>query len=140
MKEIKVNIKSASGRKNRIAERTMLFDESIATVRELIVFAVQTCVDEYNQRRESSGLLEVFSPERIGDQAQFGKVSFGVNYGGKPAEFQRAANHALEAFEDGIVVIFADDKQLTSLDEAVSLNQIESLTFIKLTMLAGRMW
>lgn len=140
MKEIKVNIKSASGRKNRIAERTMLFDESIATVRELIISAVHTCVDEYNLRCESSKLLEVLSPEMIEDRAQLGKVSFGVNYGGKQAEYQRAAAQALEAFEDGIVVIFAGDKQLTSLDEAVSLNQVESLTFIKLTMLAGRMW
>lgn len=140
MKEIKVNIKSASGKKNRIIERAMLFDESVSTVRELILSAVQTCVDEYSQRLESSELLEVLSPERIGDQAQLGKVSFGVNYGGKPAELQRAAEHALEAFEDGTVVIFAGDRQLTALEEKVDMSQVESLTFVKLTMLAGRMW
>lgn len=140
MKEIKVNIKSASGKKSRIAERTMFFDESVSTVRELILSAVQTCVYEYSQRLESSELLEVLSPERIGDQAQLGKVSFGVNYGGKPAELQRAAEHALEAFEDGTVVIFAGDRQLTNLEEKVNMSQVESLTFVKLTMLAGRMW
>ena len=47
---------------------------------------------------------------------------------------------ALEAFSDGIVVIFADDRRLQRLDESIDITDIHNLTFIKLTMLAGRMW
>ena len=140
MKEIKINIKKVSGKKSKIAARTMLIDENIKTVEELINSAVKICIDEYNQRRESSDFLEVLTPDVIEDKAKLGKVSFNVNYGEKSPELQTALNNAKEAFEDGIVVIFADEKKLESLDEAVDINDIDSLTFIKLTMLAGRIW
>ena len=140
MKEIKINIKSVSGKKSRITTRTMLFDENINVVEELIKAAVATTVNEYNERRESSDLITVLTPGLIEDKAQTGKVSFGVNYGEKSPDLETAVNNALEAFADGIVVIFADDKKLDSLDEAIDINEIKSLTFVKLTMLAGRMW
>ena len=140
MKEIKINIKSVSGKKSRITTRTMLFDENINVVEELIKAAVATTVNEYNERRESSDLITVLTPGLIEDKAQTGKVSFGVNYGEKSSDLETAVNNALEAFADGIVVIFADDKKLDSLDEAIDINEIKSLTFVKLTMLAGRMW
>lgn len=140
MKEIKINIKTVSGKKSGIAARTMLFDENIKTVRELIISTVQICVDEYDKRRESSEFLKILTPDVIENKAQSGKVSFNVNYGEKSPELQTAVNNAIEAFEDGIVVIFADEKKLESLDEAVDIIAVESLTFIKLTMLSGRMW
>ncbi len=140
MKEIKINIKSVSGKKSRITTRTMLFDENINVVEELIKAAVAATVNEYNERRESSDLITVLTPGLIEDKAQTGKVSFGVNYGEKSPDLETAVNNALEAFADGIVVIFADDKKLDSLDEAIDINEIKSLTFVKLTMLAGRMW
>ena len=140
MKEIKINIKSVSGKKSRITTRTMLFDENINVVEELIKAAVATTVNEYNERRESSDLITVLTPGLIEDKAQTGKVSFGVNYGEKSPDLETAVNNALEAFADGIVVIFADDKKLDSLDEAIDINEIKSLTFVKLTMLAGRIW
>ena len=140
MKEIKINIKSVSGKKSRITTRTMLFDENINVVEELIKAAVATTVNEYNQRRESSDLITVLTPGSIEDKAQTGKVSFGVNYGEKSPDLETAVNNALEAFADGIAVIFADDKKLDSLDEAIDINDIKSLTFVKLTMLAGRIW
>jgi len=140
MKEIKINIKSVSGKKSRITTRTMLFDENITVVEELIKAAVKTTVNEYNERRESSDLITVLTPGLIEDKAQTGKVSFGVNYGEKSPDLETAVNNALEAFADGIVVIFADDKKLDSLDEAIDINDIKSLTFVKLTMLAGRIW
>ena len=140
MKEIKINIKSVSGKKSRITTRTMLFDENINVVEELIKAAVAATVNEYNERRESSDLITVLTPGLIEDKAQTGKVSFGVNYGEKSPDLETAVNNALEAFADGIAVIFADDKKLDSLDEAIDINEIKSLTFVKLTMLAGRMW
>ena len=140
MKEIKINIKSVSGKKSRITTRTMLFDENINVVEELIKAAVAATVNEYNERRESSDLITVLTPGLIEDKAQTGKVSFGVNYGEKSPDLETAVNNALEAFADGIAVIFADDKKLDSLDEAIDINEIKSLTFVKLTMLAGRIW
>ena len=135
-----VNIKSAAGKKNRVTTVKIPFDENISTAEELIEGAVSYCVDEYNARRESSELLKILSPEAIGDMASVGKVSFGINYGTKDADKEKAIADAKEAFADGIVVIFADKSKLESLETSVNLSTTGELTFIKLVMLAGRMW
>lgn len=139
MVEMNVNIKSAAGKKNRVTTVKIPFDEKISTVKELIDAAVSYCVDEYNSRRESSELLKILSPEAIGDMASTGKVSFGVNYGTKDADKQKAIADAEEAFADGIVVIFADNTKLEA-ETLINLSTITELTFVKLVMLAGRMW
>ena len=120
MKEIKINIKSVSGKKSKIDATIMCFDEKISTVGELIKAAVEICVEEYNKRRESSELTAVLAPDIIENKAQLGKVSFGVNYGDSSPSLQSAVKNALEAFEDGIVVIFADETKLESLDEKIN--------------------
>ena len=78
--------------------------------------------------------------KEIEDRAAQGKISFGVNYGNKDADVSKATADALEAFSDGIVVIFADDRRLQRPEESIDITDIHNLTFIKLTMLAGRMW
>ena len=49
-------------------------------------------------------------------------------------------NHAIQSFEDGIYRIFLDDRALEQLEEKILLTEGSSLTFVRLTMLAGRMW
>ena len=56
------------------------------------------------------------------------------------ADTEKAVRNALQSFEDGIFRIFADGKELESLQEPVSLQEGSELTFVRLTMLAGRMW
>ena len=85
-------------------------------------------------------MIKVLTPALIEDKPSSGKIAFGVNYGEKNADFSIALSHALEAFEDGIVVIFADDRKLENLHDELDLKTVKSLTFIKLSMLAGRMW
>ncbi len=140
MLQISVNVKSAATKKNKIQTVTVPYDEGISDVKGLLEATVAWCVNDYNQRRQNSDLLTALSPEQIEDKASQGKVSFGVNYGEKDAELSKATAEALEAFSDGVVVVFADDRRLQSLDEAIDLTEIHSLTFVRLTMLAGRMW
>lgn len=140
MVETAVNVKSVSNRKNKITTLKIQYSDNVTNVKSLIAETVSYCVADYNSRRESSDLISVLTPTLIDDKAESGKISFGVNYGEKNAELSKAASYALEAFEDGIVVIFADDRKLENLNDKLDLNKIKSLTFIKLTMLAGRMW
>ena len=140
MREISVNIKSAATKRNKIKTVTVPYDEGITDVKGLIEATVAHCVREYNHRRENSELLTALTSEQIEDKAEQGKISFGVNYGSKDADLSKATADALEAFSDGIVVIFADDRRLQRLDESIDITDIYNLTFIKLTMLAGRMW
>ena len=140
MPVINVNVKSAATKRNKIKTVAIPYDERITDVRGLMEATVAHCVREYNQRRENSELLTVLTSEQIEDKAAEGKISFGVNYGNRDADVSKATADALEAFSDGIVVIFADGRRLQSLDEPLEIKNINELTFIKLTMLAGRMW
>ena len=53
---------------------------------------------------------------------------------------QQAVENALQSFEDGIYRIFLNDRPLERLDEGIRIMDEDSLTFVRLTMLAGRMW
>lgn len=138
--ELNVNVKSVSGKKNRITSIPVSYSRDEMTVRELIEETVQFCVSDYNKRKENGELLRALLPQEIDDKAAQGKISFGMVYGEKDADLKKATNDAVEAFADGVVAIFADERRLESLDEQLKLTEIQSLTFIKLAMLAGRMW
>ncbi|KUO70710.1 MAG: hypothetical protein APF81_26025 [Desulfosporosinus sp. BRH_c37] len=56
------------------------------------------------------------------------------------ANVTKAIATALLAFQDGIYRVFIGDNEVAELDEKLSLKEGEVLTFIRFTMLAGRMW
>lgn len=138
--ELNVNVKSVSGKKNKITTIPVTYSRDEMTVRELIEETVRYCVNDYNNRKENGELLRALLPQEIEDKAAQGKISFGMVYGEKDADLKKATDDAIEAFADGVVAIFADEKRLENPDEELKLNEIQSLTFIKLVMLAGRMW
>ena len=138
--EMKVNVKSVSGKRNRITTVSVHYSREILSVRELIEETVIYCVNEYNSRMENTELMSALLPAEIADKAAQGKISFGTIYGENHPDLQKAQADALEAFSDGAVAVFADDRRLEDEEEILDLTQITSLTFIKLVMLAGRMW
>lgn len=138
--ELNVNVKSVSGKKNEITSIPVSYSREEMTVRELIEETVQHCVKDYNKRKENGELLRALLPDEIEDKAAGGKISFGVIYGEKYADPKKASDDAVQAFSDGAAAVFADERRLERLDEKLKLTDIKSLTFIKLVMLAGRMW
>lgn len=138
--EMKVNVKSVSGKRNRITTVSVHYSREVLSVRELIEETVIYCVNEYNSRMENTELMSALLPAEIADKAAQGKISFGTIYGENHPDLQKAQADALEAFSDGVVAVFADDRRLEDEEEILDLTQITSLTFIKLVMLAGRIW
>lgn len=138
---IKVNLKQIGQRKQKIAPLDFKYHPVPETVRELIIQTVTSCVASFNERvRMGEYNARPLSQNQITDMAQIGKIAFGINYGGKEQSLQKAVENALQSFEDGIYRIFLNDNELENLDDAICLKENDSLTFIKLTMLAGRMW
>lgn len=139
--KIKISQKSISGRKNSIRQVSYEYPVRPNTVRELLTETVKLVVADYNRRREAgTDILQVFSKKELEDQAASGKAGFGVNYGNSHAEETAAVKNALQCFEDGIVAVFADGVRLERLEDAVELKDGSEVTFVRLTMLAGRMW
>lgn len=141
--EIKVNIKSMGKRKQSV-EPVMydlpLGEKGAFTVRQLVTELTRAGVEDYNRRLEEPEILKCLTKENIEDQAKGGKVSFGVIYGEKAADFQKAADNAIQCFEDGIYRIFLDDRPLERLDEEIGEAGKGTFTFVRLTMLSGRLW
>ncbi|HBH94645.1 MAG TPA: hypothetical protein DDX91_02775 [Ruminococcaceae bacterium] len=139
--KVKVNLKQIGQRKQRVAPVDFEYSVLPKTVRELIALTAEICVNAYNERvRRGEEGAEPLNSQQITDMAEVGKIAFGINYGGREQDLDKARENALQSFEDGLYRIFIGENELEGLDTPVALNEGDSLTFIKLTMLAGRMW
>ena len=135
-----VNMKKLGSRRNSITQIPYELKTSPDTVQDLITQMVSICVKDYNNRMESKELLNNLSQADMENQATAGKISFGVNYGENKADEEAATANALQCFEDGIYRIFCGTEQLQKLEDKITLKEGCELTFVRLTMLSGRMW
>lgn len=138
--ELKISCKSVSKRRNTIKSIIYQYENPIHTVKDLLEETVRINVAEYGKRQESSEVLKVLSNDDIEDMAVAGKVGFGVNYGNKKPDVDKAIQNALECFQDGLVVVFIEGNQFTNQDDPLSLKDGDEITFVRMTMLSGRMW
>lgn len=137
---VKVNVKQLGKRRDKISGQDFYIRNVPGNVRELICEVVHTCVESYNERFDNAENVAVLPKEKIEDLSELGKIAFGINYGGKRADVKVAVETAIQAYEDGIFRIFLGDVELTDLAENIVIYEGDSLTFIRLTMLSGRMW
>ena len=148
MMELNVQIKQAGKRKNKIITEKLLLKEVPRTIEELLVFTVKAKYWEYRKRKEISEDFEnedlkkqvLYFQDKIDQQAAEGKIDFGIikSYS-KISEYQ-ALETALQAFEDGIVAVFIDGIRYEKLSDKLELTGEETVTFVKLIMLTGRLW
>lgn len=141
--EIRVNVKQLGKRKASVVPVSYdlpLGADGFFTVRELITELVKSGIALYHEKLEQSELLKCLTKEEIDDKAQSGKIAFGAVYSEKRADTAHAVENAIQCFEDGIYRIFLNDRTLEDLEEQLSVTQSDTFTFVRLTMLAGRLW
>lgn len=140
MVNVRINVKGITKKKPQIEMQVISLEDSIVNVEQLLEAVVRHSAREYNMRKNQGDILTVLSPEQIEDKAETGKIGFGVNYGDKKVNILKAVENALQCFTDGLVVVFVDGVKKTDLKDVVTLKEGTELTFVKLTMLTGRMW
>ena len=154
--KIRVNVKRIGKRRQSVEESFYEISGKPETVRGLILAVVGAEVDSYNQRYEEAhsqanlgtdregqkepGILGWLTKKEMEDQAQSGRIGLRVNYGEKKADLEEAGENAIQSFEDGIYRIFMDERPLEELDERIEVTEHTVFTFVRLVMLAGRMW
>ena len=138
--QIFIRIKAAGKKKDVLQLTPYEINDSISTLRELLKDIVITEVNKYNNKSNDTVLTAFISQEQIDDLSLTGKVSFGDVFNDKKAEKNAAINNAIQCFEDGIVRVFMDERELTELDAPLTIKENEVFTFIRLAFLAGRMW
>ena len=134
---IYVRMKKAGRQKGRgIQAVPLILEEKPKTVRGLVTYLTRLGVKEYNGRKDEGQVLSFLTKEEIEDQAERGKISFGLR-GGKDASEEDAVENAIQCFEDGIYRVFAGEEELTGLEDAVPWKEDLVFTLIRLTMLSG---
>jgi hypothetical protein len=105
-------------------------------LRALIARIVAEEVAAFNERQEAREFARALSLEQISRAAAKGKVDMG----GRPAtraDGEQSIRVALQAFEDGMYLVFVDGEQIASLDAPVVVHEQSRLRFVRLVMLAG---
>ena len=136
--EILVNMKQLGARRDKIKAVPFVLAGEPATVRELITAAVQTCTEAFLQRGAAGE--QPLTEEQMRQMEEIGKIAFGVHWGNEEIDPEKAKADALQAYEDGLVRIFIGEEQLGAPDDSISLHEHDTVTFLRLTFLAGRMW
>ena len=137
---ITVTVKQLGKKRSKIDGEKFPLENKPDTVEGLIREAVRTCVSAYNERVRKGDGAEPLSAEDIENMSEVGKIAFGINYGEKEADEQSAVQTALQAYKDGLFRIFIGDNEAGELSSGVDISEGERVTFIKLTMLTGRLW
>lgn len=133
-----INMKQLGKRKNMVDKVEFSYEKAPESLRELIGETVKLCVADYIDRMDRGEA--VLSEKKIEDMSQIGKIAFGIVYGEKKPDVQKAIETAVQGFGDGLFRVFLGDRELENLDEKVEFAEGNEITFIRLTMLAGRMW
>lgn len=108
-----------------------------ATLRELIACMVNQGVEGYNERLRSGAQNKALSEAEIQDMSQVGKIAFGIPFGEREANPQKAVDAALLAFADGIYRFYINELEITELDTPVHLCEDDTIAIIRLVMLTG---
>lgn len=142
MKKMKiyVNIKQIGKRKNKIDKKEYEIKGKIETVKDLLREFVTINVKEFNEGLTENDVVPYLTDEKINDLSDAGKISFGVDYNGKEQDLEKAIESALQSYEDEIYRVFVNDEELGKINDKLDLQENDELTFVRLTMLAGRMW
>lgn len=106
------------------------------TLRDLLARLVRVEVDSYNARGEDRRLDRVLTNADLEQGHHTGK--FAPEGRDTPrADLEPAIAAALEAFEDGLYLVFIDEQEQRDLDRPVRLQPDSRVLFVRLTFLAG---
>lgn len=136
---ISVNVKKL-GKKIASVEPTPFEIEGIPmTAEELVTACVRSCVTAYNSRIDNRE-PRCISDEQFAAMEAAGKMAFGLPFSDKKANVNEAVLTALQAFDDGLFHVFVGETELESREQEIKIGENSEVTFIRLTMLAGRIW
>lgn len=129
----------------------LLQEKSIALVIENPVISTRTLIElvvDYQVQLFNSSSFEFDEEDKIHLPKEnylpiltdTGKVGFGALYNHNKVDLAVAQENAILAFEDGMYAVFYGDDELENLSQEINLEENKTLTFIRLTFLAGSYW
>lgn len=134
--KVYVNVKQIGKKKQFIEKKEYEISSQIVKVEDLIREFVKICVSDFN----SGEVLPYLSADEIKANSQVGKIGFGDRENKNLQDEDKAIANALQSYEDGIFKIFLNEEEMGELHDGLHIKEGDQITFIRLVMLAGRMW
>ena len=142
---ISISVRQLGKKHPILQEKSISLDTSapVVTVRTFIELIVKHQVGLFHSASfewEDQDTIHLPKENYLPILTDTGKVGFGAVYNHNKVDIPKAQENAIVAFEDGLYALFQGDDQLESLTEEIDLSQNKSITFIRLTFLAGSYW
>lgn len=137
---IRVNVKQLGKRIYSVEPVDFPLDCRPETAGELICAAVRTSVKQYNERIKRTEMGKPLDKETESAFEKAGKIAFGLPFSDKKADADIAQQTALSAYRDGLFRMFIGDEEIEDENTKIELSEQSEVMFIRLAMLAGRMW
>ena len=142
---IYINLKQLGKKGRRIKPVPFEYGKCPETAEELIEETVRIMLKAFKEKRQNStedNIPNALSEEAIKSMAEIGKIAFGYIYNEKEQDEAKAIETAKLAYVDGLVRIFVngEDVEYSEGGTPIALSEGDEVTFVRLAMLAGRMW
>ena len=134
-----VKVKSLSKRKPVISGVPFEISEEITSANSLIEYIVRQNVKGYNSQPTEIRILPYLTSGEIANGMSTGKIGFGERKNENNQNPDKAVKNALLCFGDGVFRLFVNDIEY-GLGDVLTIKDGDEVTFIRLTMLAGRLW
>ena len=138
--QIYVALKHMGNVTKKVKEYPLVLSHIPHTLRELIEESVKSCINAYKNRANNAKNPAPLTDEQFEGMREIGKFAFGVHYNEKEIDEAKAVKTAMEAVTDGLVRVFRGRDEITDLDADIKITEADVFTFVRLTMLSGRMW
>ena len=138
--QIYVAMKHMGNIAKKVKERPFMLAAVPHTLRELIEEAVKSCIEAYKARANGAKSPTPLTDEQFDGMRELGKFAFGVHYNENEIDEAKAIETAIDAVTDGLVRVFKSNDEITDLDAEIEISEGDVFTFVRLTMLSGRMW
>jgi len=138
MPQIEIKLKKLG--KKKIKSFVVELQGSVETLKDFITQMVRHEVKRFNEKQDNPTIIPFLTPSQLDQKSQNGKVSFGDLYNGEKAIEEESVENALLAFQDGLFVVFVDDREIKEIDETIILTEKSEVVFMRLTFLTGTYW
>lgn len=143
--EISITVKQLGKKQPVLLEKpiTINYSKNSIPLAELLKLIVENQLNAFNMKNRSTdddGSPRAVQHNYLEVLMDTGKAGFGNVYNENNIALLTAQENVIQAFEDGIFVIFQAEEQIHSLQQTIQLSANLSFTFIRLTFLAGSYW
>ena len=138
--QIYVALKHMGNVTKKVKEYPFLLGKMPRTFRELVEESVKSCISAYKARANNANNPAPLTDEQFDGMREIGKFAFGVHYNENEIDEAKAIQTAIDAVTDGLVRVFKGNDEIIDLDAEIEIAESDVFTFVRLTMLSGRMW